>query len=116
MLKESYLAVMKKLPQDSVKIVVTRTAGSVLSPSWDLLNDYKSGKTNWDGYVERFKHEMNNDRCIAEMRKIKWTAKHKDVYLICYEKRYPCHRFLLVDMINSLDEKNEKDDKDKKDV
>lgn len=103
MLKESYLAVMKKLPQDSVKIVVTRTAGSVLSPSWDLLNDYKNGKIDWDRYVERFKQEMNNDVCIATMRKIKLMAKDKEVYLICYEKRRPCHRFLLIDMINSLD-------------
>lgn len=104
MLKESYLAVMKNLPKDSEKIVVTRTAGSVLSPSWDLLNDYKNGKINWDGYVERFAQEMNNDVCIATMRKIKWIAKSKDVYLICYEKRFPCHRFLLIDMINKLDE------------
>lgn len=109
MLKESYLAVMKNLPNDSVKIVVTRRAGSVLSPSWDLLDDYKSGKINWDGYVERFKQEMNNDICIAAMRKIKWLSKDKDVYLICYEKRYPCHRFLLIDMINKLDEENKKD-------
>ena len=106
MLKESYLAVMKNLPKDAVKIVVTRTAGSILSPSWNLLDDYKSGKINWDGYMERFNNEMNNDRCIAEMRKIKWMAKDRDVYLICYEKRFPCHRFLLVDMINKLDEKN----------
>ena len=75
MLKESYLAVMKNLPNDSVKIVVTRTAGSVLSPSWDLLDDYKQGKINWDGYIERFKQEMNNDVCIAAMRKIKWILR-----------------------------------------
>ena len=104
MLKESYLAVIKNLPKDAVKIVVTRTAGSILSPSWDLLDDYKSGKINWDGYTERFKREMNNDRCIAEMRKIKWMSKDRDIYLICFEKRYPCHRFLLIDMINSLDD------------
>lgn len=102
MLKESYLAVMKNLPKDAVKIVVTRTAGSVLSPSWDLLKDYKNGKINWDGYVERFKQEMNNDTCIAEMMKIKLMSKNRDIYLVCYEKSYPCHRFLLVDMINNL--------------
>jgi uncharacterized protein YeaO (DUF488 family) len=104
MLKESYLAVMKKLPQDSVKIVVTRTAGSVLSPSWDLLNDYKDGKIDWDGYVDRFKHEMNNDRCIAEMRKIKWMSKNRDIFLICYEKSGNCHRHILKRMIEELDE------------
>ena len=104
MLKESYLAVMKSLPEDAVKVVVTRTADSVLSPSWDLLNDYKDGRINWEGYVDRFKQEMNNDRCIAEMRKIKWMAKDRDVYLICYEKRFPCHRYILKKMIEELDD------------
>lgn len=104
MLKESYLAVMNRLPQDSVKIVVTRTAGCVLSPSWDLLNDYKNGKISWDEYVERFKQEMNNDICIATMRKIKWMAKDKDVHLICYEKSGNCHRHILKRMIEELDE------------
>jgi len=109
MLKESYLANMKNLPENAVKIVVTRTAGHVLSPSWGLLNDYRHGKINWEKYVERFEQEMNNDVCIAAMRKIKWEAKSKDTYLICYEKSYPCHRFLLIDMINKLDENNKKD-------
>lgn len=86
MLKESYLAVMHRLPRDSEKIVVTRTAHSVLSPSRDLLNDYKQRKINWDGYVQRFKQEMNNDVCIAAMRKIKWMAKSKDVYLLSTKK------------------------------
>lgn len=104
MLKESYLANMKNLPVDAEKIVVTRRAGHVLSPSWKLLNDYKNGRINWDQYVERFKHEMNNDICIAAMRKIKWMSKSKDIFLICYEKSGHCHRFLLMDMINKLDE------------
>lgn len=109
MLKENYLANMKNLPTDAVKIVVTRTAGHVLSPSKALLWDYKKGRINWDQYVERFMQEMNNDICRAEMRKIKWMAKDKLVYLICYEKKYPCHRFLLIDMINKLDEENKKE-------
>lgn len=110
MLKESYLAIMKRLPVDAITIVVTRRAGSLLSPSWDLLKDYKNGKVDWNGYVERFKKEMDNELCIIQMRQIKEMAKIKDVYLICYEKRYPCHRFLLIDMINKLgdDENKEK--------
>ena len=105
MLKESYLAVMKSLPEDAVKVVVTRTAGHVLSPSKGLLWDYKKGRINWEQYVERFRQEMNNDICIVEMRKIKEIARVRDVYLVCYENRFPCHRFLLIDMINKLDEK-----------
>jgi len=108
MLKESYIAGAKSLPEKAVKIVVTRSAGHPLSPSKGLLWDYKKGRINWEQYVERFKQEMMNNTCIAEMRKIKLMAKAKDVYLICYEKTYPCHRFLLIDMIAKLDEDDEK--------
>jgi uncharacterized protein YeaO (DUF488 family) len=103
MLKESYLSAMKNLSKDSIKIIVTRSAGSKLSPSWQLLKDYKCGKIDWNGYVKRFKTEMDNESCIAEMKQIKEIAKSRQVYLICYEKKYPCHRFLLIDMINSLE-------------
>lgn len=103
MLKESYMANMKNLP-GSALIIVTRTAGHVLSPSWELLNDYKHGKINWDSYEKRFKQEMKNDICIAEMRKIKYLAKNKDVYLICFEKSGHCHRHVLKKMIEELDE------------
>lgn len=109
MLRESYLANMKNLPESAEKIVVTRTAGHILSPSKSLLWDYKKGRITWDQYVERFNREMNNDLCIAAMRKIKWTAKNKDVYLICYEKTGNCHRFLLIDMINKLDDAEKKE-------
>lgn len=121
MLKESYLSNIKNLPENAEKIIVTRTAGHVLSPSKALLWDYKKGRINWDQYTERFRHEMNNDVCIAAMRKIKWLSKIRDIYLICYEKKYPCHRFLLIEMINKLDEEDKKvnvinklDEKDEK--
>lgn len=110
MLRESYLAIMKKLPKDSVKIVVTRSAGHVLSPSRALLWSYKNGKVDWNGYVKTFYREMENPACVAVMREIKKLAREKDVFLICYEKEYPCHRFLLVDMINKLDDEKAKDE------
>lgn len=49
---------------------------------------------------------MDNPACIAIMREIKKLAEAKDVYLICYEKEYPCHRFLLLDMIKKFDDEN----------
>jgi uncharacterized protein YeaO (DUF488 family) len=105
MLKESYLANMRNLPKDSVKIVVTRSAGHMLSPSWALLNDYKSGKIDWAGYVKTFTREMDNPACVAIMREIKKLAKENDVFLICFEAPGKnCHRYLLIDMINKLDE------------
>lgn len=106
MLKESYLANVNNLPKDSVKIVVTRSAGHVLSPSKTLLWDYKNGKVDWEGYVKTFIREMDNPACVAIMREIKQIAMTRDVYLLCYEKEYPCHRFLLLDMIKKFDDEN----------
>ncbi|MFH1322680.1 MAG: hypothetical protein ABIH80_02450 [Methanobacteriota archaeon] len=52
MLKETYLARMKQTARenpDAAFIVVTRSAGHVLSPSWKLLKDYKEGRIDWAG-------------------------------------------------------------------
>lgn len=80
-------------------INVTRSSGSVLSPSWKMLNEYKAKKITWDGYIVRFVKEMDNPVSRAEMLRIGELAKTKDVYLVCFEKKGNCHRFLLVDMI-----------------
>ena len=83
----------------AVIVDVTRRAGSVLSPSWDMLNEYKAGKMTWDGYISRFLREMDNPECKTEMLRIGELAMTKDVYLVCFERVGNCHRFLLVDMI-----------------
>jgi uncharacterized protein YeaO (DUF488 family) len=103
MLKESYLANARNLPKNVIKIVVTRSAEHMLSPSKKLLWDYKNGRIDWDGYVKTFYREMDNPACVAVMREIKKLANENDVYLLCYEKKYPCHRFLLLDMIEKLE-------------
>ncbi len=93
---------VKKMNPGAVIIEVTRSAGSVLSPSWALLNEYKAKKITWDGYIESFVKEMDNPVSKAEMLRIGNLAKTKDVYLVCFERKGNCHRFLLVDMINAL--------------
>jgi uncharacterized protein YeaO (DUF488 family) len=101
-LKETYFANLgnvKKMDPEAVIIDVTRRAGSVLSPSWYMLNDYKAGKMTWDGYISRFLREMDNPECKTEMLKIGELARTKEVYLVCFERVGNCHRFLLVDMI-----------------
>jgi len=105
MLKETYLAKMKQIAKenpDAAFIVVTRSAGHVLSPSWNLLNDYKDGRIDWAQYTERFRHEMDCDSCIAEMKRIWELSQMKDVFLVCYEKPVEnCHRHILIDLMKS---------------
>jgi hypothetical protein len=101
-LKETYFANLgnvKKMDPGAIIIDVTRRAGSVLSPSWDMLNEYKEGKMTWDGYISRFLREMDNPVSRAEMLRIGELARTKEVYLVCFERVGNCHRFLLVDMI-----------------
>lgn len=104
-LKETYfgnLGNVMKIDPDAIMIDVTRRAGSVLSPSWILLNAYKEKKIDWDGYISGFMKEMDNPVCETEMLRIGELARTKDVYLVCFERVGNCHRFLLVDMIKRL--------------
>jgi len=101
MLKEGYIARWKKYPKDEVKVRVARP--SVLAPSKELLKDWKEGKIDWDAYERRFRKEiLSNPKAVAKLKEIKKLAEEKDVRLICYEKNPPCHRFILIDLINSL--------------
>jgi hypothetical protein len=101
-LNETYftnLENVKKMDPGAIIVDVTRRAGSLLSPSWDMLNEYKAGRMNWDGYISRFLQEMDKPECMAEMLRIGELARTKEVYLVCFERVGNCHRFLLVDMI-----------------
>ena len=101
-LEETYLGNVENVRRaspDAVIIDVTRRAGSVLSPSWGMLNEYKAKKINWDEYIARFIKEMDNPASRAEMLRLGELAMTRDVYLVCFERVGNCHRFLLLDMI-----------------
>jgi uncharacterized protein YeaO (DUF488 family) len=101
MIKESYISMWNKLPSDAIKVRVARP--SVLSPSKELFYDYKEGWINWREFENRFRKEIiSSPKAIAELKRLKELSQEKDVYLICYEKNYPCHRFILIDLIKEL--------------
>src|SRR5659263_789759 len=104
-LKETYFGNVenvRRAKSGAMMIDVTRRAGSVLSPSWDMLNEYLARKITWDGYISRFLREMDTPVSRADMLRIGELARTRDVYLVCFEKKGNCHRFLLVDMIKGL--------------
>jgi uncharacterized protein YeaO (DUF488 family) len=105
MLRNTYKANVtnaKKGNPSAEFIEVTRSVGHVLSPSKELLSLYKSKVIDWDEYVRVFVKEMAKPACIEEMRRIGELAKRKDVFLVCFERKGHCHRFLLMDMIEEL--------------
>ena len=101
MIKESYISMWSKLPSDAIKVRVARP--SVLSPGKDLLDDYKKGRIPWQEFEVRFRKEIvSNPKAVAELKRLKQLSQDKDVYLMCYEKNYPCHRFILMDLMKEL--------------
>ncbi|MFA5103253.1 MAG: DUF488 domain-containing protein [Candidatus Thermoplasmatota archaeon] len=101
MLKETYISLWNTLPPEAVKIRVARP--SVLSASKELFTDYKTGKITWQEFEKRFRTEITtNPKAMAELKRLKALSQQTDVYLICYEKNPPCHRFILLDLIREL--------------
>jgi len=118
MLKESYVAKLKTLPKKAIKIEVGYP--SVFAPSETLIREFneiksmlmKKGiaepearKRAWKktNFENRFRKEIElKPEVINKLKEIKKLAEDKDVYLYCYCGKYPCHRFILMDMIKNL--------------
>ena len=111
MLYTTYFAKMNKIPDDCIKLIITRFPpkwldvskypntyiAKELSPSQELLLKYKKDN-NWDEYVIQFYEEMNYRKDMVNMLKKLSNILNKgiDICLICYEKDYThCHRSLI---------------------
>ena len=117
MLKEGYIAKWGTYPEGELKIRVAKP--SISAPSEELVVDFmtkkkklitEEGLTEWQAqkrlekdYERRFRKEiLSNPKAIARLREIKKLTEHQDVRLICYEKKPPCHRFILIDLVDTL--------------
>ena len=111
MLYTTYFAKMDKIPDDYIKLIITRFPPKwldinkysntyivkELSSSQELLLKYKKDN-NWGEYVIQFYEEMNYRKDMVNMLKKLSNILNKgiDICLICYEKDYThCHRSLL---------------------
>ena len=114
MLKETCIAEMDRL--DGVKIVVTRWYPRgvrrgrfdewlpVLGPSRELLKAVKAGAIGWSEYAQRYRREIfSNPDALKEIQRLRRLAQLRDVYLVCWEPKPPCHRFLLLDIVKELE-------------
>lgn len=95
---ECYLAVLDQFKQKHPEAhfeVITRTAGSPLSPTWELLNTAKDEKWPMDEYYAALGKQFNQDIQARERLNylIKLVKSGKNVFLVCYEKDpSKCHR------------------------
>ena len=118
MLKESYVAKLKTLPKDAIKVEVGYP--SIFAPSEDLLSDFnelrlelmKKGKTEpearrraWGqaNFEKRYRKEIESKpKLVEKLKEIKKLAREKDVYLYCYCGKPLCPRFILMDIIKKM--------------
>jgi len=118
-LREGYIANWKTYLRDEICVRVARP--SVLAPSKRLLESFmkiktlamKKGLSELDArkeawifsdYEEFFRKEIMDSwkarHKLAEI--VKLLQDGKNVRLICYEKEPPCHRFLLMEIIQEM--------------
>lgn len=83
-----------------------------LSPSRDLLLDYKYGNLSWNKYTERYLKQLSNfyrykDNKLQTRSDLKqlleWLDSGEDIILYCYERNGDnCHRYILGDLIKEF--------------
>ncbi len=109
MIKDTYYSVRKRVvPQGDVVFDISRfrkkkAAISPLAPSQDLLRDWNEDRIVWKEYVERYYQELKAKKEVDPLiGKIADLAAHEDVWLVCMEREYPCHRFLVKEVIERI--------------
>lgn len=117
---EGYFAQINDYPEDEVKLCVSRTYPSFVfkgrmihfhsfAPSQELLDGYKAGEVTWEQYTDRFKDEMR--RQTPSRKNLEWLKRRERegdaIRLMCYEKAEDrkCHRFILLDLLDSMEDK-----------
>ena len=118
MLKESYVAKLKTLPKDAIKIEVGYP--SIFAPSEKLLSEFnelkwklmKKGMTEpearreaWEqtNFEKRYRKKVtSNPEVLYKLREINKLSEEKGVYLYCYCGKKPCHRFILLDIVKKM--------------
>lgn len=114
---EGYFAKINDYSEDELKLCVASnypffvkkgrmTHFPSLAPSEKLLSGYKAGEVTWEQYVETFKDEMHRWTPKQSLKWLKQRDKVGDVRLLCYERAddRKCHRFLLLDILNSMED------------
>ena len=72
---------------------------SVFAPNRDLLNDYKKGKIDEQGYIERYREQLRKS-LDQIMTWLDGLDPEEDLTLCCWEKAGEfCHRNLVIKFV-----------------
>jgi hypothetical protein len=68
-----------------------------------LLEDWNNDRIRWKEYVERYFLQLYHDqRAGSLLDEIISLSMERNVWLVGLEKDYPCHRFLLKQIIEKV--------------
>ena len=98
----------KAIPQGDMVVDVSRSRDnkgevSPLAPSRKLQDDWNQGRIVWKDYVERYYQELKeNKEANSLIEEIADLAAQGDVWLVGMEREYPCHRFLVKQIVERI--------------
>jgi uncharacterized protein YeaO (DUF488 family) len=74
-----------------------------LSPSIDLIHEYKNDKITWKKFFSKYKKELEkNPEAIETLKSIRKKSKTDHITLLCFEPDgAPCHRHILREILKS---------------
>jgi len=108
-IKETHLSVRKRtIPKGDLIFNISgfgkgRRSITPLAPGRVLLEDWNNDRIRWKEYVERYFLQLYHDkRAGILLDKITSLSMERDVWLVGLEKDYPCHRFLLQQIIEKI--------------
>lgn len=109
MIKEACLSEGKRIiPKGDVVFDVSglgkgRQRTTLLAPSRKLLEDWNEDRIRWKEYVERYFQQLYHDQeAMSLLQEVISLSVERDVWLVGLEKDYPCHRFLLKQVVEKV--------------
>lgn len=113
----SYLANIKNIPDDVVKVFVflykppkfSFPDGSFycpqLAPNEEIFKMYKNKELTLKEYLKEYEKILRYRIPLIKDTTLASLAKHKKICLICYEKNEKeCHRFINCNILNEMEE------------
>jgi len=72
-----------------------------LSPSLDLIHEFKNDKITWKKFFSKYKKELEkNLKAIEILKDLRKKSKTEHITLLCFEPEdTPCHRHILRDIL-----------------
>ena len=117
MITEGYFGQIKNYPKTDELVCVSEMYpwfvksdkmfhAYVLAPNPWLLKRYKNEEITWEKYAEYYLDHLEHNSCgqLEIEAMIERDSEEKTIRLMCWEKALDkkCHRFLLLDAIQSL--------------